>query len=300
MKKRTNKRHTARPPKAARHAGPAVGMLEWFRPGEHDRVDRVLDDLQRLGVTEMRTGVSWADWHTPEGEAWYAWLFPQLARRVNILPCFLYTPPSWGLAPKTSAPPRDPKSYADFLDLMITRYGKHFEWVELWNEPNNLREWDVTLDPYWFKLSQMLGAAAYWVRQRGKKAVLGGLQPIDPHWLRLMGERGLLSQLDAVGIHGFPVAAETNWEGWGPQVERVREVLHQFDSPAQVWISETGYSTWRHDERRQLTAFVDAIEAPVDRVYWYSAHDLDPTQPTVDGFHSDERMYHFGLKRADG
>ena len=130
-----------------RHTRPKLGMLEWFRPGEHDRVDRVLADLRTLGVGDLRTCISWADWHTPEGEAWYAWLFPQLARHVNVLPCFLYTPPSWAVAPKTSAPPARLQAYADFIDQMITRYGKHFEWVELWNEPNNLRAWDVTLDP---------------------------------------------------------------------------------------------------------------------------------------------------------
>src|SRR5436190_20415508 len=83
-------------------AKPVIGMLEWFRPGEHDRVDRVLEDLRVLGVNELRTGISWADYHTPEGEAWYAWLFPQLSRHVSVLPCFVYTPPSLGLAPKTS------------------------------------------------------------------------------------------------------------------------------------------------------------------------------------------------------
>ncbi|HWE00829.1 MAG TPA: NAD-dependent epimerase/dehydratase family protein [Tepidisphaeraceae bacterium] len=284
---------------AAPAAGPIVGALEWFRPGEHDRVDRVLNDLATLGIKELRTGVSWADWHTPEGEAWYAWLFPQLARRVNVLPCFLYTPPSWGIAPKTSSPPVDPHAYADFLDLMITRFGKHFEWVELWNEPNNLRAWDVTLDPYWFNFSTMIGAAAYWARQRGKKVALGGMNPIDPNWLKLMGDRRLLPLIDAVGIHGFPAPAESSWEGWEQPIRRVRDVLNEFDSPAQVWITETGYSTWRHDERRQLTAFVDALSAPVERVYWYAVDDLDPTLPTVDGFHSDEREYHFGLKRAD-
>src|SRR5436853_7735152 len=108
---------------------------------------------------------------------------------------------------------------------MITRFGKHFEWVELWNEPNNLRGWDVTLDPYWFKFSEMIGAAAYWVKQRGKKTVLGGLCPIDPNWLRLMGERGLLAHLDAIGVHGFSDASEAKWDGWPPQGERVREVL---------------------------------------------------------------------------
>src|SRR2546423_5587534 len=82
------RRRVAPPP--ARTRGAAIGMLEWFRPGEHDRVDRVLDELAVLGVKDLRTGISWADWHTREGEAWYAWLFPQLARRVNLLPCFLY------------------------------------------------------------------------------------------------------------------------------------------------------------------------------------------------------------------
>lgn len=283
-----------------RRGGATIGMLEWFRPGEHDRVDRVLDDLCALGVTELRTGISWADWHTPEGEAWYAWLFPQLARRVNVLPCFLYTPPSWGIAPKTSAPPRQLRSYADFLDLMIKRFGKHFEWVELWNEPNNVREWDVTLDPYWLGFSEMAGAAAFWAKKCGKKTALGGLSPIDPNWLRLMGDRGLLPHIDAIGIHGFPVSSENNWEGWATPIARCREVLDEFNPEAQIWITETGYSTWRHDERRQLTAFVDAIDAPVQRVYWYSAHDLDPMLSTMDGFHCDERDYHYGLKRSDG
>lgn len=284
-----------------RRATPKVGMLEWFRPGEHDRVDRVLSDLRTLGVTELRTGVSWADWHTCQGEAWYAWLFPQLARRVNVLPCFLYTPPSWGVAPKTSAPPRDTRSYADFIDLMIRRFGKYFEYVELWNEPNNLVQWDVSLDPYWFKFSEMVGAAAYWAKQCGKKTLLGGMSPTDPNWLRLMGERKLLNYIDAVGLHAFPGSSEAKWEGWSSIIQDVRTVLNQFQPDAQVWITETGYSTWRHDERRQLTAFVDAIDAPsVDRVYWYAAHDLDPKLPTVDGFHADERDYHYGLRRNDG
>jgi CDP-paratose 2-epimerase len=297
MRKPKSKRHPRRrrPTTSMR-----IGILDWFRPGEHDRVDRVLEDCENLDIKRLRTGISWADWHTPEGEAWYAWLFPQLSRRIEVLPCFLYTPPSWGLAPKCSSPPQDPRSYADFVDAMIKRFGKHFEYVELWNEPNNLKEWDVTLDPYWFKFSEMVGAAAYWARQCGKKTVLGGMSPIDPAWLRLMGERGLLQYIDAVGIHAFPNHAEAKWDGWNTIVGRVREVLAQFQPQAEVWITETGYSTWRHDERRQLTAFVDAIDAPVDRVYWYSTHDLDPKISTVAGFHTDERDYHFGLKRYDG
>lgn len=299
---RPNPQDKTRTRRANGNASPAptLGILEWFRPGEEHRVDEVLADLATLQVSELRTGVSWADWHTPEGRAWYDWLLPRLAKDVRLLPCFVYTPPSWGEQPKTSAPPKNLQSFADFIDAMITHYGKHFEWVELWNEPNNLREWDATLDPYWFKFSEMVGAAAYWARQRGKKTVLGGMAPIDPNWLNLMCQRGVIQYIDAVGIHGFPVTFEYHWQGWEPLVARVREVLANNNLNPQIWITETGYATWRHDERRQLTAFVDAIEAPVDRVYWYAARDLDPTLPTVDGFHSDEREYHFGLRRADG
>jgi CDP-paratose 2-epimerase len=298
---RKNSSNGKAPRRARQSGGTTIGMLEWFRPGEHDRVDRVLDDMETLGVTELRTGISWADAWTAEGEAWYAWLLPQLARRVNVLPCFVDTPPGWGVAPKTSAPPGNLKSYADFLDVLITRYGRYFEWIELWNEPNDPKKWDAELDPYWWGFSEMIGNAAYWARHRGKKTVLGGMRPIDPNWLRLMGERKLLEHIDAVGMHAFPGETDAQSEGgWKADVDRVREVLAQFNPAAQVWITETGYSTWRHDERRQLTALVDALDAPVERVYWYSLHDLNPSLATGDGFHADERDYHFGLKRADG
>lgn len=309
MNDRSSRRKQSRTPAAepggrrspsGQRGGPMLGMLEWFRIGEHDRVDQVLDDLATLGITDLRTGISWADCWTPAGEAWYAWLLPQLARRVSVTPCFVDTPPGWGVAPKTSAPPGNLKAYADFLDVLITRYGRFFEWIELWNEPNDPHRWDAELDPYWLKFSEMIGNAAYWAQHRGKKTVLGGMRPIDPNWLRLMGERGLLKHIDAVGMHAFPGTAESHWDGWKSATDRIREVLVHFNPTAQIWVTETGYSTWRHDERRQLTALVDVLDAPVDRVYWYSLHDLNPRLSTGGGFHADERDYHFGLKRSDG
>jgi hypothetical protein len=74
-----------------------IGITEWFRIGEYERVQQVLGDLKELGVTELRTGFSWADWHTSRGQEWYRWLIPNLAREVNVLPCFHYTPPSLGV-----------------------------------------------------------------------------------------------------------------------------------------------------------------------------------------------------------
>jgi len=126
------------------------------------------------------------------------------------------------------------------------------------------------------------------------------MSPIDPNWLALLGERGVLELVDVVGVHGFPGTWEASWNGWAWHVEQVREALAAAGSNAEIWITEAGYSTWRHDEHAQLRAFVDVLDAPVDRAYWYAAEDLAPERFAIDRFHEDEREYHFGLRRDDG
>ncbi len=51
---------------------PALGVVEWFRPGEYDRVETVLADLRALHIRELRTGLCWADWYASGGDGWYA------------------------------------------------------------------------------------------------------------------------------------------------------------------------------------------------------------------------------------
>lgn len=282
-----------------------MGIIEWLRPGEYQRAEELLQDLRALNIKRLRTGLSWADWHTPEGKEWFKWLVPKLAREVELLPCFTYTPPSLGIESKTSSPPRNPKAYADFIDVMITEYGEHFEWVELWNEPNNLNDWDWRLDPDWKIFTEMIGMAANWAKKRGKKTVLAGMCPTDPNWLDLMCSRGVIGLIDAIGIHGFPGTWEFElgqWEEgqWEEKVQSVRQVLQKHHLSPEIWLTEVGYSTWRHDEIVQVKTLIEALEAPVDRVYWYSAYDLHPHISHQDGFHEDERHYHFGLKTAEG
>jgi CDP-paratose 2-epimerase len=278
---------------------PLFGILEWLRPGEEERVERLLEDLDAIGATQLRTGISWADWHYRGGQDWYGWLLPRLAEQVTVLPCFHYTPPQLGISPNHCSPPRDPKQYADFLDVFITRFGEYFEWVELWNKPKNPLEWDTTLDPNWLIFCKMVGGAAHWAQKRGKKTVLGASGPMDAQWVRLMCDRGVMQYIDAVGIHGFPGTFEFWWDGWKTKIARIRKVLLQHRSTAEIWITETGYSTWRHDERSQIAALARVMAAPADRVYWYSAHDREPGQPN-DCACADEREFHFGLRSPDG
>src|SRR3954451_18189111 len=280
---------------------PVLGILEWLRPGEEERVERLLADLKTIGVTELRTGISWADWHNEDGKKWYDWLLPKLAGEVAVLPCFHDTPPCLGIAPSQCSPPRNPKEYADFLDVFITRFGHLFEWVELWNQPKNPLEWNTTLDPQWLIFCEMVGGAAHWARKLGKKTVLGASGPMDAQWVRLMCDRGVMQYIDAVGIHGYPGTFEFWWDGWNAKIARVRKVLLQHRSSAEIWITETGYSTWRHDERGQIAAFIAVMRVPAERIYWRGAHDLPPSSFSEDHkVADDEREHHLGLRRCDG
>jgi len=279
---------------------PTLGVAEWFEVGERERVERVLEGLRELGIDHLRTGVSWADWFTPDGVAWFDWLLPRLAREVEILPCVAFTPPSLGEVPKPAAPPRRLRDYADFLDVLITRHGEHFEHVELWNEPNNIADWDWRLDLDWSKFAEMIGSAGNWAQSRGKKTVLGGMSPLDPNWLGLMAAKGALDCIDVVGIHGFPGTWEVDWAGWEEVVTTVRDVLDEHDLDPEIWITEAGLSTWRHDEAGQVRELVAALDASVSRVYWYCAEDLQPHRHVPSGIQTDIRHYHMGLRRRDG
>src|SRR5205814_4889318 len=62
-----------RPGSMKNNGHPVFGILEWLRPGEEERVERLLTDLKTIGAKDVRTGISWADWHTQGGEQWYAW-----------------------------------------------------------------------------------------------------------------------------------------------------------------------------------------------------------------------------------
>lgn len=280
--------------------GPEVGLLEWFWLNDYRRVEEAIVDLRRLGVQHLRIGFSWADYMRPDGQAWYDWLIPLLAREVELLPCFVYTPPSLGEVPSTAAPPREPKAYADFLDYCITRYGRHFDTVELWNEPNNIREWDCERDPHWTKFAATIKGAAHWARQRGKRTVLGGMSPVDQNWLNTMNRLGVLDYMDVVGLHAFPGSYDADSRPISENVRRIREQLDHYGRDASIWITEVGYPTWRHDEFRQLQVLADVLSQPVERVYWLCLQDLAPERPSLAGFHVDPRDYHFGIKTAQG
>ncbi len=290
-------------PASALEPSRPFGFVEWFRIGEYDRVAQAVAGMRAAGAAYLRTHLSWAEYHAPGGEAWYDWLIPTLGKAFDLLPCVHYTPPSLSRNGRPSGAPRRLGDYADFIDHVLTRHGTHFSHIELWNEPNNLLDWDWREDHDWLLFCEMVGGAAHWAKHRGWNVVLAGPCPFDAYWLDLMGQRGVLATVSAVGLHGFPGTWDSranNWLGFETLIESMRAILDRYNPKARIWLTETGYSTWRNDEVVQVEQFREALSAPADRLYWYGWQDLAPTVPTQEGLLFDPRHYHLGVTDWQG
>jgi CDP-paratose 2-epimerase len=290
-----------------------LGVCQWFHFEDYQSVEQSAELMAELGLRHLRTGVSWADFLRPGGRRWYDWQMKTLADAgVEVLLSVWHTPPSLSEGNSCNSPPRRLQDYADFIDLLITEYGHQFAHLELWNEPNNRLKWDFPhFDPEWKKFAEMIGAAAYWAKRRGRQTVLGGMIPVDHHWLNLIERYGVLQYIDVVGIHGFPGMwwpGQPNWDwhdhwnGWDAKLAYIAS--HAGGRP--VWCTETGLATWDLALNRvskyelQVQMLEEAAAAAADRMYWYSLIDLDPAREAIEGFHVDENEYHLGLVTCDG
>jgi beta-xylosidase len=104
----------------ARHA-PAMGLCQWFHYQDH-RLDDAVAWMKRLGVTYLRTGLSWADSFRPDALAWFDRQMEALAD-FDVTVTFCFTPEHRGLMPHHTSPPVDRQEFAAFCAEMIRRYG---------------------------------------------------------------------------------------------------------------------------------------------------------------------------------
>ena len=180
------------------------------------------------------------------------------------------------------------------------------EALEFWNEPNNLSHWDYEADPQWRRFSQMVVAAARRVGEIAPhvRRVLGGICPIDPHFVRLMEEQGVLGVMDAVGVHGFPL----DWDRWpiDEWPDRISMVESVTELP--VWVTEVGSSNLDDDEQQAwaIRRTTRLLRRRVERAFWYSLLDLPEGWPAEISPYEPRsrsnylRHYRMGLLRSCG
>jgi beta-xylosidase len=103
----------------ARHT-PGFGLCQWFHFEDH-RLDDAVAWMKRLGVTYLRTGLSWADSFRPDALRWFDRQMEAL-RDFDVTVTFCFTPEHLGLAPHHTSPPRAPEEFGEFCAAMIRRY----------------------------------------------------------------------------------------------------------------------------------------------------------------------------------
>jgi beta-xylosidase len=180
------------------------------------------------------------------------------------------------------------------------------EAVMLWNEPNNLSHWDFKIDPEWKMFAEMVLAGAQAIRRVNPsiKIVLGGISPIDPHFINLLDSHGVIDAIDVISVHGFPL----DWNHWNINEwpDKIEEIRAQAKGKP-VWVSEAGASSFGADEVQTfgLQRSAELLLPIVERVHWYSLFDLPKTWTATTRHREAEgsayyRHYYMGLVREDG
>ena len=103
----------------AKHT-PEMGLVQWFHYHDH-RLDDAVAWMKRLGVTHLRTGLSWADSFRPNALDWFDRQM-QALEDFNVTVTFCFTPEHRGIAPHHTSAPQVPEEFAEFCAQMIERY----------------------------------------------------------------------------------------------------------------------------------------------------------------------------------
>jgi beta-xylosidase len=99
---------------------PDIGLCQWFHFEDH-RLESARRWIDELGVTYIRTGLSWADSYRPNADAW----FDRQMRCLDGLSTtvtFCFTPEDKGVRPHHTSPPKEVGEFGDFCARMIRQY----------------------------------------------------------------------------------------------------------------------------------------------------------------------------------
>jgi len=176
----------------------------------------------------------------------------------------------------------------------------------IWNEPNNKSHWDLEIDPDWTLYAETAKAAARAIRSANPDLtrVLGGMSPIDPHFLERLRSYGVLDEVDVVAVHGFPLDWNL-WQihDWPSKIGEIEAVVP--DHP--IWVTEVGVGSFGAEEVQVfgVNRTAELLIGRVPRIFWYSLYDLPHSWGATTRHREAEgssyyRHFYMGLLREDG
>jgi beta-xylosidase len=101
---------------------PQVGVCQWFHFEDH-RLDDGVRLLRDLGVTYLRTGLSWADSFRQGADAWFDRQMRAL-EPFDVTVTYCFTPEHRGRSAHHTSPPQQVEEFAEFCARMTRRYAK--------------------------------------------------------------------------------------------------------------------------------------------------------------------------------
>lgn len=229
-----------------------------------------------LGVKWIKLQIPWEDMQ-PNGANDVSPFFQRVQlyiedadrRQFNIL-LSIAKAPTWARSVvQEDGPPDDPQAFASFLTLMLREFGDSIDAVEIWNEPNLIREWRGVLPFDGAGYMRLFDAAYQAVRAYSPtmSIVTAGLAPTadgegsvdDRSFLRQMYANGLGNYADvAIGVHPYgwgnpPDSTCCGTQGWddnphfffGDNLRDYRQIISDSGhAGVQMWVTEFGWASW--------------------------------------------------------
>ena len=276
------------------------------RPGAP--MDGEWDLMAGSGAESVRTAFYWPSAQPSAGSppdlAHFDEVVLAAARRhLPVLPIVTGTPRWAGRTPgDETSPPRDNRTYTDFLRALVARYGPAGSlWAEhpdvprqpirawqIWNEPNLTRYWTPPRGQGFARgYVKLLRAAdrALKAADPGSRTILAGLPNESWTALRAIYRRGGRGAFDAVALHPYT--------GKPRNVVKLaefarREMRRAHDARTPIWITElswpaakgrtkntAGFETTDSGQAARLKKGLKLLAAArkrlrIQRVYWYT------------------------------
>lgn len=271
-------------PTAIRPVGTPLPTLDRLRMGiqldsnldENDWRDAVgLRVEDQLDFTWVKVQLPWEDLQ-PDGPNDFGARFQRFEQyiqyadreQLNIL-VSVAKAPTWARSNHNEdGPPDDPQALANFMTFLLDKLPM-IDAIEVWNEPNLLREWQGTLPFNGAGYMRLFGPSYQAIKAANPNVIVvsAGLAPTgnsagsrdDREYLREMYNAGLAQYADiGVGIHPYgwanaPDASCCGSRGWDDDphfffLDNLRDYRQMMESfghgGVDLWPTEFGWPTW--------------------------------------------------------
>jgi hypothetical protein len=247
-------------------------------------IDRTLDEMQAMGVNDVRILLPWALMEPVPGYDYWATadyiVNAADARGMGVLGV-LNSTPSWaipeGQPASYSTPPASNAQLADFASAVASRYAGKVSAYEVWNEPNSFYGWSPTPDAAAY--TEMLQTVYPAIKAADPNAtVVGGVLisvtdygdlTVNPiNYLNQMYAAGAQGSFDALSFHPYqftlPFSLGVYFGDAAPivQMERMHEIMvANGDGDKLIWSTEYGTPTSVVDEATQAAMIQDYLSS---------------------------------------